>query len=78
MASTVYTVCQIYHDCLVKVEPVGCRRDGRIETITVIHLIQLVLRFEIAQLGIGQHQGGLLIYRNTMIENQAKKSINIQ
>jgi len=30
-------------------------RDGHIEAIAVIHLVEFVLRFEIAQLGIGQH-----------------------
>ncbi|CEJ49112.1 hypothetical protein XAB3213_4960002 [Xanthomonas citri pv. bilvae] len=30
-------------------------RDGYIEAVTVIHLVELVLRLEVAQLGIGQH-----------------------
>lgn len=48
-----------------------CRRDSCIQAVTVICLVQLVLRLEVAQIGISQHQGGLQIYRDAMIENLA-------
>jgi hypothetical protein len=51
----------------------GC--DGHIEAVAVIRFVKLVLRLEVAQLGIGQHGIRPISTQNTMLKTSAKYSI---
>lgn len=51
--------------------------DGYIETVTVVHFVELVFRLDVTQLGIGQHGQGGFPLKNTMLTPHRIDSIKI-